>query len=196
MNKKTLPFRKILFYAGVLLVIASAVFFAVYLVDSESVSVDTEKVTAHIRRILPTPTAGIKEERAIIEMPSVSFDGQDYVALLEIPRFSVELPVRSLWDKKAVRKVPCRFTGSLYDGTLIIGGTDSDGQFDFVSLVDIGDTLTVTDMNGCVFSFTVTTVKHAKNSKASTLIDDRYDLTLFAKDKKSGDWLLIRCNMK
>mgnify|MGYP003305960195 CR=1 FL=1 len=78
---------------------------------------------------------------------------------------------------------------------LIIGGVDSDGQFGFVPGIDIGDTVVVTDMKGYEFTYTVSTVKHAKNAKASTLIDDNSDLTLFAKDKRTGDWLLVRCSM-
>lgn len=58
-----------------------------------------------------------------------------------------------------------------------------------------GDVLTVTDMKGYEFTYTVSTVKHAKDAKASTLISDQYDLTVFAKDRRSGDWLLVRCNM-
>ena len=95
-----------------------------------------------------------------------------------------------------MKKVPCVFTGNPYEGSLIIGGVDSDGQFDFIPKIDIGDTVIVTDMKGYEFTYMVSTVKHAKNSKASTLIDENYDLTLFAKDKKTGDWLLVRCNMK
>ncbi len=108
----------------------------------------------------------------------------------------MKLPIRASWDKTAVKKVPCVFTGNPYEGTLIIGGIDAEGQFDFVSKIDIGDEVTVSDMKGYVFSYMVSTVKHAKNAKAKTLIDDNYDLTLFAKDKKTGDWLLVRCNMK
>ena len=149
-----------------------------------------------LESVIPKRTAGFKEERSNNEMPSVSYDGQDYSAILSLSRLSVELPVRASWDAKAVKKVPCRFTGNPYEGTLIIGGTEADGQFDFVPKVDVGDEVCVTDMKGCVFTYTVSTVKHAKNAKAKTLIDDNYDLTLFAKDKKTGDWLLVRCNMK
>ena len=190
-------FRIVLLILGCTLLLASIVSLAFSAFMLGSVNVNVENTVDFLESVIPAnTTAGTKEERYNNEMPSVTYEEQDYSAILTISRFSVTLPVRSTWDKTVVNKVPCRFTGSVYDGTLIIGGEDAEGQFDFVPLVDIGDVITVTDMKGYEFTYTVSTVKHAKNSKASTLIDENYDLTLFAKDKKTGDWLLVRCNMK
>lgn len=192
---KTAVFRRIILCAGIVLLVISAVYFTVYLTGNNDVKVDNAKTLEFIKNILPQTVPGIKEERSNNNMPAITHNGQDYVALLSVPRFSVNFPVRSSWDRKAVIKVPCVFTGNPYEGTLIIGGVDSDGQFDFIPKIDIGDTVVVTDMKGYEFIYTVSTVKHAKNSQASTLIDEKSDLTLFAKEKRTGDWLLVRCKM-
>lgn len=188
--------RSILLGIGSVLLLLSVVFLISTLVTSAKIEVNCDEITAYLESMLSARTVGIKEERSNNGMPVITRSGKDYVALLSVPRLSVKLPVRSVWDQNTVRKVPCVFTGNPYDGTLIIGGVDSYGQFDFVPKIDIGDELTVTDMKGYEFTYTVSTVKHAKDAKASTLIDEKYDLTLFAKDKKTGDWLLVRCNMK
>lgn len=193
-NKNALQI--VLLILGCTLLLVSLALFIISEIEYSRISVNTEDTVRFLESVIPNRTVGVKEERTNNEMPSVTYDGQDYAAILSLSRLSVKLPIRSSWDRTAVRKVPCRFDGSVYDGTLIIGGVDAEGQFDFVSKVDIGDVITVTDMKGYVFTYTVSTVKHAKNSKASTLTDKNYDLTLFAKDKKTGDWLLVRCNMK
>ena len=40
--------------------------------------------------------------------------------------------------------------GSVYDGTLIVGGRSADGNFDFIDQLDAGEELTFTDMTGRV----------------------------------------------
>lgn len=193
--KKT-NFQKILLVLGIVILLVSVVFLIISLANSGRYKVDCDKTVDFIKSILPDSKVGMKEERSNSEMPSVYYDGQDFSALISIPRFSVTLPVRSSWNKYAVKEVPCRFTGNTYDGSLIVGGTDSKDQFDFVSEIDIGDTVLVTDMRGYEFTYSVSTVKHAKDAKAETLMDSDVDLILFAKDKKSGDWLLVKCIMQ
>lgn len=181
---------------GTALLLAAALFLLLSRLSAERAEIDCDAAAAYMESVLPTRTAGLKEDRANKNMPALSYGGQDFSALLTVKRLSVKLPVRASWDKSAVNSVPCVFTGNPYDGTLIIGGVDAEGQFDFVPKIDVGDEIAVTDMKGYEFVYTVSTVKHAKNSKASTLIDGEYDLTLFTKDKRTGDWLLVRCRMK
>ncbi len=189
-------FRKVLLTLGILLIAAGAVITVLNAGKEKKIAIDREEALAFLKERIPSAKKGLKEERATTAMPLLSCEGVDYAALFSYPRFSVELPVAAVWDTDLVRETPCRFTGSPYDGTLVIGGIDSVGQFGFFPEVDIGDTVVLTDMMGYEFTYTVSTVKHAKNSKASTMIDGRYDLTLFAKDNKSGDWLLVRCILK
>lgn len=35
-------------------------------------------------------------------MPSVTYDGQDYAAILSLSRLSVKLPIRSSWNRTAL----------------------------------------------------------------------------------------------
>lgn len=78
------------------------------------------------------------------------------------------LPVRASWNTDYMKKVPCRFDGNPYDGCLVIGGHDSAGQFDFVSKLDKDDLITITDMTGTVFTYTVSVVRHSDNARAET----------------------------
>ena len=71
--------------------------------------------------------------------------------------------------------------GSVYDGTLIVGGRSEDGNFDFIDQLDAGEELTFTDMIGRVFRYMVRKICHADNARAETLADSESALTLFVK---------------
>lgn len=194
-NKRSLG-KIILITCGILLVTVSVSILSVSLIHEKNIKIDCTKTVAYIEEMLPVREAGIKEDRSNNEMPCISYDGQDYVALLSVPECVVNFPVRASWDTDYIKKVPCCFDGNPYDGSLVIGGYDSEGQFDFVSTLDNGDLITITDMTGTEFTYTVSVVRHSDNANAETLMDKNYDLTLFTKDRQTERWLLVRCNTK
>ena len=121
----------------------------------------------------------------------VEIDGIDVIGLLELPGRGIKLPVSAEWDSSEQSFRPARFMGSVYDGTLIVGGRSADGNFDFIDQLDAGEELTFTDMTGRVFRYTVHKIRHADNARAETLADSESALTLFVK--KNGAFLIVRC---
>lgn len=121
----------------------------------------------------------------------VEIDGIDVIGLLELPGRGIKLPVSAEWDSSEQSFRPARFMGSVYDGTLIVGGRSEDGNFDFIDQLDAGEELTFTDMTGRVFRYTVHKIRHADNARAETLADSESALTLFVK--KNGAFLIVRC---
>ena len=183
--------------AGIVLLAVAVGLLGFRILTENRSNIRNKEAVEYLQQVLPGKEAGLKDGRANRAMASAAYDGRDYVAILEIPAFGRALPVSMSWDKKLVQTVPCRFTGNPYDGSLVIGGTPGSGQFDFISLMDIGDEVTLTDMDGCVFRYKVKTVKHAKNALAETLTGGDCDLTLFAKQEKLGrEYLLVRCVME
>ena len=148
-----------------------------------------------IEAVIPERTAGLKEERTENAMSVYQYDGLDYVGILELPRFEAIIPIFSYWNTDIVRFTACRFTGTPYDGSLVIGGTDAKDQFDFISKIDIGDEVSVTNVKGEVFHYKVAAVKHSATADDTDIINEKYDLTLFAKSKKTHDYIFVRCNM-
>ena len=104
------------------------------------------------------------------------------------------MPVRSVWDEKAVEAVPCRYSGSIYNNTLVIAATDAEGQMDFVNSVNTGDRLTVTDMRGEQFSYKVVKVENSNTATAEELNTNEFDLTIFVEYSGPTDYLFIRCD--
>ena len=129
-------------------------------------------------------------------MPVLELDGTDYVALLELPEYSLTLPVANTWDSRALTRCPARFCGSAYDGTLVIGGFDHPDFFGFCEKIGQGAAVTVTDLTGSTFTYTVTRVDRAKHAHAPWLTEDDSDLTLFCRSLFSLDYIAVRCQKK
>ena len=146
-----------------------------------------------IEDILGDHREGTKDLEREAEMPALQIQGNDFIALLEIPAHGLKLPVYKTWHKGKVLSYPCRFYGSAYDGTLIVGGYDRPGQFVFFDRIRDGAVVTVTDMTGNVFSYTVERVQRSDFAQAEILMDEKSDLTLFVRDAQSLEYIFLRC---
>lgn len=146
-----------------------------------------------IEALLPAPMAGLAGEYANPEMPVLQIDGQDYACLLEVPGYGIKLPVANQWDRRDVFSHPCRFFGSAYDDTLIIGGADQAGQFDFLSRLDIGECIRITDMTGTEFRYEVARIDRSSSAAYEVLASEAYGLTLFVRSSHFREYILVRC---
>lgn len=177
---------------GVLLLGAAAILFVVRQAQDKQRAADIPSLIEKIEAALPEErSAGVIENRADSAMAAVEIDGIDVIGLLELPGRGIKLPVSAEWDSSEQSFRPARFVGSVYDGTLIVGGRSEDGNFDFIDQLDAGEELTFTDMTGRVFRYTVRKICHADNARAETLADSESALTLFVK--KNGAFLIVRC---
>lgn len=154
---------------------------------------DIPSLVEKIEAALPERSAGVMEKRADSTMAAVEIDGVDMIGLLELPGRGIKLPVAAEWDSSQQGFRPAKFSGSVYDGTLIVGGSSEAGNFDFADQLDAGEEVTFTDMTGRIFRYTVRKISHADNARAETLADAEDMLTLFVK--KNGTFLIVRCGV-
>ena len=82
-----------------------------------------------LRTLMPEPQGTALQARYDNTMATLTLDGTDYIGILEMPQHGSALPVSAAWGKP--NRQPCRFDGSLYDGSLMIGATSQKGQYDF-----------------------------------------------------------------
>lgn len=146
-----------------------------------------------LQQIMPEITEAFAEDRIDTEMPMMEVDGENFVGLLEIPDFGKAFPIGSEWADSAIKKYPCRYWGSLYDGSLIIGGSNSRGQMEFMEAVSIGDTIQVTDMMGQRYSYTVFWIEKANDVSTEYLETGDAKLTIFAGNPYGLDYTVVRC---
>ena len=150
---------------------------------------------AALETVLPDRREGLWEPDRTTEMPALELLGRDYIALLEIPAYGLRLPVRSAWDSREAEARPCRFSGTAYNSSLVIGGYDRAGQFDFFDRIAEGTEIQVTDMTGAVFAYRVSRVDRSDSADAGVLAG-RADLTLFVRDAQLLQYILLRCEGK
>ena len=145
-----------------------------------------------IRSLTPAPQGALLEERSENAMAVLSIEGEDFVGLLEMPRYGSVLPVAAGWGD--VSRYPCRFEGSVYDGTLCIGATSQKGQYDFYREISVGDSVCFTDMEGNQFSYRVTDIRYEDHADQAALRRKEADLVLFIKNVYAMEYILVFCS--
>ena len=176
---------------GLTLVLISAI----VLMGSEFLAIRNQKaahsLAERLQGAIPAVSEGDPQNYSNPAMPVLQLEGEDYSGLIQVPAFGVCLPLGSDWDSRTVSRYPCRFSGSVYDNSLIVGG--SKDQFDFCSRIDLGDHVTVTDMTGARFSYEVVRIDRRAHAEATVLQEGNFHLTLFAPDEATGNYIILRC---
>ena len=146
-----------------------------------------------LRALIPEPQNAVPEEHRENLMPVLPVDGVDFLGILEFPQYGSELPV--CWDWGKSTQYPCRFGGSIYDGSLQIGATTQKGQYPFYREILVGDTVLFTDVEGNCYSYAVSAMRYEKHVDQAALEQETSDLTVFVKNIYSFDYLIIFCNV-
>ena len=150
-------------------------------------------VTEALEARLPARTLGMVGERSDPSMPIVRLNSTDYLALIEFPSKNVCFPVAAEWDSRKAMRCPARFSGSAYDGILIIGASELRGQIDFVRKLDIGEIITVTDMRGRQYRYEIRTIKPVQTLDPGLPAERDMDLMLFTSSPLSSGYHVILC---
>ena len=146
-----------------------------------------------LRTLMPEPQGAILEERTKNSMPVLSLDGTDYVGILELPSHASSLPVCADWGHSS--KQPCRFSGSIYDGTMQIGGTSQKGQYPFYREISVGDAVYFTDMTGNRYTYAVKDIRYEKHANQAALASEDAALVLFIKNIFAFEYVIVFCDV-
>ena len=155
----------------------------------------TQKLTEQIKDYLPERTEGDPQDYSDAEMPVLQLQGEDFAGLLEIPDYGVALPVGSSWESGDLSRYPCRFWGSVYDSSLIMGGTGKKGQLDVCSRMDLGDKIRIIDMTGTQFCYEVVGIDRRNYADMEMFREKQSDFILFVRDEMTLDYILVRCKL-
>ena len=128
-----------------------------------------------------------------MEMPTVEVDGNFYIGILEIHALELSLPVISEWNDTRLKQAPCRYKGSVYLDNLIIAGHNYKKHFGCLKNLQIGDTITFTDMDEHCFSYTVTALEELDGTAIEAMESGDWDLTLFTCTIGGKKRVTVRC---
>ncbi len=184
----------LLLVLGAVLILCSVGLLAIYQIRMHRAAQRNEAAAAQLTALFAVRIPADGEEFFDSNMPVLEIDGTDYVGLLEIPALGAAIPVADQWNDGFLSASTGRFCGSAYDNTLVIGGPDHSGQFDFCDKIELGAVISVTDMAGTQFSYTVARVDRSSSAEHDWLADGKHDLTLFCRGAFSLEYIAVRCD--
>lgn len=192
MNRKWEKFQKICFWLGIGLLASAGI---VLISWQQGIRISERRAEAYVhtlRTLIPEPQGAVPEERTDNAMPVLSAEGTDFIGILEIPRHDSALPVCAEWGKPF--RYPCCLSGSVYDRSILIGGTSQKGQYDFYREISVGDEFFFTDMTGNRYSYAVKDIAYKKRADSTSLKSEDAALTLFIKNIYAFEYILIYCD--
>ena len=192
-NRDRNDFQRFCILAGVGLLVASVVLFFVWQCGIWTSAQKAADCVQILRMLMPEPQGAYLEERTDNSMPVLSLDGTDYVGVLELPTHSSSLPVCANWGYSS--KQPCRFSGSIYDGTMQIGGTSQKGQYEFYREISVGDAVYFTDMTGHRYTYAVKDIRNEKHANQAALASVDATLVLFIKNIYAFEYVIVFCDV-
>lgn len=129
------------------------------------------------------------------DMYAESAEGDWYIGTIEIPSLDLKLPVCSSFDEEKIYLTPCRYSGSVYDDSMVIAGSAYDSQFGKLSGLIIGDRVRFTDVFGIYKTYSVSDMQtYGRDSIADALSEseETVDMTLFTWSGTGRNILAVR----
>ena len=191
--KKEFSIQKICVLVGMGLLVAAVVMLALWSWNISSSEKQMHYYVNTLQSLIPTPQNAVPEERRDNTMSVLSVDGVDFVGLVTLPRYGSVLPVCADWGETS--RYPCRFGGSIYDGSLQIGATTQKGQYDFYRELSVGDTVHYIDVEGNQYTFTITSMRYEKHVDQAALRQKDAALTLFIQNIYAFEHLIVFCDI-
>ena len=190
MHKKRF-FPVLLLIIGALLILATIAYFAYNAIKASQIRKNNEVLLDKLNTLIPDPHPGVIEEGRDTMMPVLSVEGVDYIGIITIPAYEIEIPVASKWDEEKNKGILTKYYGSLSAHSLILGADNALGLFGFSGQITKDDNVFFTDTKGTVYTYSVDDVRRVKKI---TLDDISYDgLTIFIRSRSSSDYVVVYC---
>ena len=140
----------------------------------------------------PAPETEAEAEPEIPEMATADYHGIEMIGIIRVPDCGVELPVLSDWNYTKLEYAPCRYSGNLFAGDLIIMGHNYSSHFSPLHRIETGDSVEFEDVNGVIYPFTVAEIEYLGKTDTERLPGE-YPLTLFTCTASGQNRFVIRC---
>ncbi len=144
--------------------------------------------------ILPEPDIFAEYENTSVQEVVYWVDNCSYLGVLYIPALGIELPVISDWSYSNLRSAPCRYTGSVEEGNLVIAAHNYSCHFGNISSLSSGDEIIFTDGNGVVHRYGVVNseIIGGRNIPAMEAGSEDWDITLFTCNLSGSNRITVR----
>lgn len=194
---------KVMLGAGLLLIAAALALAAYNVIDAQRAARSAAQALEALSQT--TAVSAAEPEQASADdapayladpempMPTVSFDGNDYIGRVDVPSLGLSLPVISEWSYPRLKIAPCRYTGSAYLDNLIIAAHNYSSHFGNLNRLNNGDTVTFTDVDGNQFTYAVSRIEDLPGTAIEEMQAGEWDLTLFTCTLGGRSRVTVRC---
>ena len=194
---------KVMLGAGLLLIAAALALAAYNVIDAQRAARSAAQALEALSQTTAVSAAEPEEASADnapayladpeMPMPTVSFDGNDYIGRVDVPSLGLSLPVISEWSYPRLKIAPCRYTGSAYLDNLIIAAHNYSSHFGNLNRLNTGDTVTFTDVDGNQFTYAVSLIEDLPGTDIEEMQSGEWDLTLFTCTLGGRSRVTVRC---
>lgn len=132
-------------------------------------------------------------ETLSLDMPEKEYLGYTMIGTLRVPAVGIELPILRDWSYQLLNVAPCRYTGSVTTGNMIVMGHNYRSHFKPLHKVAVGDEVTFEDANGRVYHYQVEQITYLHKTQGEEL-PSSYPLTLFTCTEGGQNRIIVRCN--
>lgn len=153
------------------------------------------QAVAHTRVQMDHHAAAEQEDVAAEEKEAESAALEDtYLGILRIPALELELPVYAQWNEDNLMTAPCRYSGALQTGDLVIAGHNYADSFRRLGSLAVGSEVSLTDMEGTEHTFWVTALQTLGAGEVRQMLSGDWDLTLFTCTFGGQSRIAVRCS--
>ena len=146
-------------------------------------SVLEEKETAVA--VVPTP---------VPQMATADYNGLQMLGVIRVPGCGIELPVLDNWSMTMLEYAPCRYSGNVYSGDLIVMGHNYTTHFKPLKKVSVGAEVEFESVDGFVWRYTVESIESIHGNEPEKLPSD-HELILFTCEKYGMSRFVARCSL-
>ena len=143
-----------------------------------------DKKAGEISKSIVSTIENVSNETAFEEEangePFATLDGQKYIGIITIPSLGIELPVQSDWSLEKLKTSPCRYSGSVIDGTAVICAHNYQSHFGKLKYASPGEIVYFTDIEGLTYTYKISELENVDGYDTQKMKNnDGWDMTLF-----------------
>lgn len=176
---------------GVLMILASAGFWGVNALEERQAGIAAEQAANILKKEIADARSGeLSEETGISgDIDSAVLEGDesitatllsgDYMGILSLPDLGLELPVAAQWSYPALRKTPCRYSGSVEEENLVILAHNYERHFGGLKRLKPGARITFTSLDGGETVYEAVDIRTLGPDQAEEMLEGDWQLLLF-----------------
>lgn len=199
-KEKRLSAGRVLVLLGVLLLLGAAGLYGYNQWVDYQAGVESEAAVLTLVEEIQSREVVIQEVSQAEEGPSeaqlkvAELDGAYYMGVLTIPSLGKILPIQSDWSMSQLKRSPCRYSGSVAEGELVIAGHNYKKHFSGLATLKQGDSIVFTDLEGNQIFYEVREIYTVAATDINGMVNSGYDLSLFTCNYGGKARVTVRCD--